>query len=112
MLALAGTTIAITAKGTAASTATGAILAGSGLVDGQVTTLEILPLKSANGCLPFLGTAHGDKGESTGSTGFAVGHKTYLGGLAELTEEFAQIILGSVKREVSYIEFHGDIIVK
>ena len=106
-LVTARTAIAITtAKGAASATtaaATWAILARTGLVDGEVATLEVLALKGTNGCLAFGRAAHGDKGKAAGTAGFTVCDEADFGNLAELFKQLAQIVLGGVKSEISYV---------
>ena len=106
-LVTARTAIAVATKGAASAPVSWrTILAGAGFVDGQVAALEVLALECRDGCVAFLGVAHGDKAESAGTAGFTVGDQGDLGRFAVLGEEIAQILVGGVKGQIAYVEFH------
>jgi hypothetical protein len=94
-LVTARTAIAVTTEGATSASAPVSwrtVLAGTGFVDGQVAALEVLALKSRDGCVAFLGIAHRDKAKSAGTAGFTVGDQGDLGRFAVLGEEIAQIL--------------------
>jgi hypothetical protein len=107
-LVAARAAIAISSEGagTTAPVPRRTVLARTCLVDRQVSALKVLAFKGCDGCVAFLGIAHGDKAESAGTTGFTISDESDLCRLAVLGEEIPEILIGGVKGKITYVEFH------
>jgi hypothetical protein len=88
----------------AAAPAAAAVLAGLGLVDGQVAALELLAGQGRDRRLGLLVGAHLHEAEAAGPAGVAVHHD--LGGLhpAVLGEQLVQVAVGHAEGEVADVQ--------
>jgi hypothetical protein len=101
-------TAAILATSTTAATpAIATLLARTGFIDGQRTTLKGFAVKHFDGVLRFLGRRHGDKGEAARTARHAVLHERDFGDGARLREQFLQIDFERFEREIPDVEFVG-----
>jgi hypothetical protein len=94
------------ATAAAAWAATGTVLTGLGLVDGQGTAAVLFAVQSGNGRIALGRTSHGDEAEAAGLTGHFVGDESHLFDLAMLFEQILQIVLSGLEGKISYVQFH------
>src|SRR5688500_13398576 len=102
--AAAATAVPAAATAAAAATATGAVFAGLGLVDGEVTPVDFLPVQGGDGGLGLLVAAHLDEPESLAAAGVPV--LDHLGALhgAVLRAQLLEVRAGRVVAEVPDVQ--------
>src|SRR6266568_2488197 len=89
----------------AAITAVTALLARSGDIHGQISSLKFLPVKQFNGFLRFLVGTHFDKAESPAFAGKFVLHHVHRNYSPCLRKEVLQLVFKNRKREISDKQF-------
>jgi hypothetical protein len=112
--ALATSTASATATATAATVAAAgtrrAFFTGTGFVDGQIASSNVLALEGLNGCIRAFFGLHGDKREAAWAAAEFV-HDQIDGGHGTVgRKEILEIVFGGVEGEVSYEQFsaHDD----
>jgi hypothetical protein len=86
---------------TAAEATTWALFLRTGFIDGQLTAAEIDAVHLLCRDLGLIGRAHGDKRETAGAAGHLVHGDVNIGNSAELTESGAELVFGSLERQVA-----------
>jgi|WetSurSiteA1Bulk_404760.scaffolds.fasta_scaffold35906_2 hypothetical protein len=79
---------------------------GLGLVDRDVATLHISAIEALDRRIGLRVVVHFDEAEALGLTGELVGNEVDLLDLPKLGESVAQIRIGDIVREVTYIDVH------
>jgi len=90
----------------AAATRTGALFARTGFVDRQVASIEVLTIKRAHGGIGLGVVIHGDEREAAGFACHPVHHQMNFVDSAVLFEKILKIVLGALKGEITYVQFH------
>lgn len=82
-------------------------LARSGLIDRQNSPVALFfAIERLDGIGHGLDRIQRDKGEASGSTGFAVARDVHVGYFAVVRKQGSQVLLACVEGQVSYIHFH------
>ena len=53
---------------------------------------------------------HGDEREAARFAGHAIHHQRYFGDFAMLFEKILKIVFSGLKREITYVQFHCDLL--
>jgi hypothetical protein len=99
------TTAAAAAEAATAATAA-ATLARPGLVDGEVATVNVLAVEGRDGRASVLVIRELDETEAAGAAGFTVHDQRRRRDFAVSREQLAQLALGGIERQISYVELH------
>jgi hypothetical protein len=78
-----------------------------GLVDGEVTTIDIAAVERVDRFGSLVGGSHLDEPEAAGAAGVTIVDDLSLGDLAVLREELLEIGRGSVEREITHVDVAG-----
>jgi hypothetical protein len=97
-----------TVTATAPTTATWpwALFARTGFVDRQVASIEVLTIKGAHGRIGLGVITHGDEREAAGFARHPIHHQMDFVDSAVLFEKILKIVLGALKGEITYVQFH------
>jgi hypothetical protein len=104
--AAAATATTAAAAVTTTATAAGAIFTRTGLVDVDGATAEVLAVQGLDRGVGLAGVGHLDEGESTGTTGLAIGDDGDIRNFTVGLEGVADFVFSSAKGEVSNEELH------
>lgn len=104
--AAAAESAATTAAAESATTAAAAAFTGLGLVDGEVTAVDVLAVEGRDGGLRLGVVRHFDEAEAAGTTGLAIHDQRRGSDRAEGLEERVQLTFRSAEREITDVQFH------
>ena len=90
-----------------AATAAATILAGTGFVDGEVTTIDVATVHALDGGASVVIAGELDEAEAAGAAGFAIHDEGRGRDLAELGEHFAELGLRGAERQISDVKLHS-----
>ena len=102
--AAAATAITATTAAAAATTAR-AGLRGTGFVDLEITSLEVLTVQAIHGFLSFVSSFHRDESKAAWAAGLPVHGKGHVHDVSILAEDFADFFLSRFEGQVAHIEF-------
>jgi hypothetical protein len=91
---------------TAAAAATTTLFGRSGFVNGQGSTVELLPVERCDGRVGLRLIRHDDEAESARLTGKPVCDQGHFLDLAMLREQFANTVLRCLETEIAYEDLH------
>jgi hypothetical protein len=101
---------AIARKGTVTTAATatgpGALFARTRFVYRQVASIEVAPIERAHGGIGLGVVTHGDEREAAGFARHPIHHQMDFVDSAVLFEKILKIVLGALKGEITYVQFH------
>jgi hypothetical protein len=83
-----------------------ALFARAGFVDSQVASIEVAPIKRGHGCIGLGIVTHGDEREAAGFACHPIHHQMDFADSAVLFEKILKIVLGALKGEITYVQFH------
>jgi hypothetical protein len=99
----AGAPAATTAtEGSATAAARAAVGLGTGFVHIQCAPVQGIAIESGDGLIRLALILHFDEGETTGTSGLAIGHDSGTVHLAVAFEEAAHALFGCVEIQVAY----------
>jgi hypothetical protein len=103
-IAAAAATVTAATAAAATTTAAGrACLTGPGLVHGQRTTFDGLPIELCNGGLSISLRTHRDKGEAAGLAGEFILHERDLRDRSGLREKLLQFVFRRIEGKIAYV---------
>src|SRR4030095_4728415 len=89
-----------------------ALFARARFVDRQSVGAGFLAVDCRHGGIGFSRVVHRDECKAAGLARHAIHHQRYFGDFAVLFEKILKIVLGGLKGEISYIEFHCDLVLE
>src|SRR5712692_4005862 len=81
-------------------------------VDVECAPGDFFAVERGHGSVSFGFIAHGDEGEAARFAGHSIHHQRHFADFAVLFEKILKIVFGGLKGEISYIQFHCDLIWK
>src|SRR6266478_4480244 len=88
------------------------LLACARLVHVQRSAADFLAVECGHSSVGFGRVGHRDEGETARLASHAIHHQRHFGDFAVFFEKILKIIFGSLKGEISYIQFHCDLILE
>ena len=88
------------------------LFARARFIDVECSAVEFLAVEGGHGGACFRAVIHGDERKTARFAGHAVHHQRNFADFAMLFEKILKIVFSSLKREISYVQFHYDLMLE